>query len=122
MLWSTVRVRSHVKLPQSTNHGIILAEVDWEMRLFVSYAHVDSVRVADLAAVLRAAGFDPWWDDSLEPGDDWKAELRRRIAACDAFLYLLSTDSVESEWCGWELAQAAELSKPIVPILVRAGT
>jgi molecular chaperone DnaK len=92
------------------------------MRLFLSYARVDAIPVGELAAVLRAAGFDPWWDDRLEPGDDWKAELKRRIAACGAFLYLLSPDSVESEWCGWELAQAAQLGKAIMPILVRAGT
>ena len=91
-------------------------------RLFVSYAHVDESRIGEMAALLRAGGFDPWWDDRLEPGDDWKAELRDRIEASDAFLYLLSQDSVESEWCGWELAQAVALGKPIVPILVRAGT
>src|SRR6266849_8974706 len=92
------------------------------MRLFVSYAHVDEVRVAELAEILRAAGFDPWWDDRLDPGDDWKQELASRIALCDAFLFLLSADSVESEWCVWELAQATSLSKPIVPILLRAHT
>jgi molecular chaperone DnaK len=92
------------------------------MRLFLSYASVDEIRVAELAAVLRAGGFDPWWDDRLEPGDNWKTELRRGIAASEAFLYLISSDSVESEWCQWELAQAVALAKPIVPILLRSET
>jgi hypothetical protein len=92
------------------------------MRLFVSFAHVDEVRVAALAQVLAAAGFEPWWDDHLELGEDWKAELIRQIGACDAFLYVASGDSVESEWCRWELAQATALSKFIVPIIVRPGT
>ena len=91
------------------------------MRLFVSYAHVDEGRVAELASVLSAGGFEPWWDDRLEPGDDWKVELQRRIAACDAFVYVISTDSIESEWCQWELSQASALSKHIVPIIVRDG-
>jgi molecular chaperone DnaK len=92
------------------------------MRLFVSFAHVDEVRVEEFAEILRAGGFDPWWDDRLEPGDEWKVELRNRIAACDAFVCMLSTDAVESEWCRWELDQAAKLSKPIIPILLRTGT
>ena len=92
------------------------------MRVFVSFAHVDEVRVAALAKVLAVAGFEPWWDDHLEPGEDWKAELMRQIAACDAFLYVASRDSVESEWCRWELAQATALSKFIVPIIIRPGT
>jgi hypothetical protein len=90
--------------------------------LFVSYAHVDEARVAQLAVLLRAGGFDPWWDDRLEPGDDWKRELSSRIATCQAFLLLLSADAVESEWCRWELAEAAKQTKPIVPILLRKGT
>jgi hypothetical protein len=90
--------------------------------LFVSYARVDRLRVEELTAVLRAGGFEPWWDDRLDPGDDWKAELKARITSCEAFLCLLSTDAIESEWCQWELAQAAALSIPIVPILLRGGT
>ena len=88
----------------------------------MSFAHVDAVRVAALAKVLAVAGFEPWWDHQLEPGEDWKAELMRQIAACDAFLYVASGDSVESEWCRWELAQATALSKFIVPIIIRPGT
>jgi molecular chaperone DnaK len=92
------------------------------MRLFVSYAHVDAVRVSQLGKDLSERGFDVWHDDRLEPGDDWKAELMRRIHGCDAFLYVASTDAVESEWCQWELDQAIALTKFIVPVLVRAGT
>jgi molecular chaperone DnaK len=91
------------------------------MRLFVSYAHVDTIRVAELAKDLAARGFEVWWDDHLEPGDDWKAELIRRIHGCDAFLFVASGDSTESEWCQWELAQATALAMLIVPVIIRAG-
>jgi molecular chaperone DnaK len=87
----------------------------------MSYAHADAVRVAELAHALTAGGFEPWWDDRLEVGDDWRAELRNRIATCDVFLCAISADAVESEWCRWELVQATALSKFIVPIVVRRG-
>ena len=92
------------------------------MVLFISYAHTDTVRVAEFAEVLRAGGFEPWWDDRLLPGDDWKRGLRDRISSCEAFLCLLSHDAIESEWCQWELAEAASQSKPIIPVLLRVGT
>ena len=91
-------------------------------KLFISYARVDQVRVADLVDILRSGGFEPWWDDRLEPGDDWKESLRGRIAACDGFVCVLSPDSLDSEWCQWELAQASALSRPIIPVLIRPGT
>ncbi len=91
------------------------------MRLFVSFAHSDKVLVAELASRLQASGLETWWDDHLELGDDWKAELMREIAACEAFLYMVSYDSAESEWCRWELAQATAMGKVIVPVVIRAG-
>jgi hypothetical protein len=92
------------------------------IRLFISYARIDEVRIAEIVAVLRAGGFDPWWDDRLEPGDDWKESLRSRIASCDALVCMMSPDFIDSEWCQWELAEASALSKPIIPILLRAET
>jgi len=92
------------------------------MRLFVSYAHVDAVRVEELGLKLSAGGLEPWWDDHLEFGDDWKVELRNRISLCEAFICVVSADFVQSEWCQWELAQAIALEKFIVPIVVRRAT
>ena len=92
------------------------------MRLFVSYAHVDTVRIADLGRRLAEGGLEPWWDDRLQVGDDWKGELRRQISSCEAFLCAVSADFNESQWCQWELVQAIALSKFIVPVLVRPGS
>jgi molecular chaperone DnaK len=91
------------------------------MRLFISFAHIDAVLVDALARLLADAGDEIWWDDKLQLGDDWEAELMRQIAGCDAFLYVASDDSAESEWCRWELAQARALSRIVVPVMVRVG-
>ena len=92
------------------------------MKLFISYAHVDRYRVNELVEILRDASYEPWFDHRLLPGQDWKAELLRAVKMCDAFLYALSPESVESEWCQWEFSQAVEMGKPIIPVLLQART
>lgn len=92
------------------------------MRLFISYAHVDKYQVSQLVEVLREADYDPWFDHKLMPGMDWKAELLRAITVCDAFLYALTPESVASEWCQWEFAQAVQMGKPVIPVLMQAKT
>jgi tetratricopeptide (TPR) repeat protein len=92
------------------------------MRLFISYAHDDEAQVEQLVDILREGGHDPWFDDHLMPGQDWKARLNREIEAADAFVYTLTSHSVKSEWCRWELARAVELGKPVIPVLLVEGT
>ncbi len=92
------------------------------LRLFVSYAHVDAVFVAEFATRLESAEFELWWDDRLKLGEDWKARLRAQIAQCSAFVCVISPDFRASEWCTWELQQAVSLSRCILPIVARKGS
>lgn len=89
------------------------------MRVFISYAHVDKPQVRDLVEILDAGGHDPWFDHHLTVGKDWMEELLKVIRQCDAFIYVLSPQSVESDWCQWEFQQAVELGKPILPVLLK---
>jgi len=89
------------------------------MRLFISYTHDDLDQVTELAEELRARGHEPWFGEKLMPGDDWQADLRRAIGDSDALVYTLSPHSAVKEWCRWECAQAIQLNKPILPILLR---
>lgn len=92
------------------------------MRLFISYAHTDKWQVNELVEILRQGNYDPWFDHRLVVGQDWKQQLLDAITNCDVFVYVLSPESVESEWCQWEFAEAVKLSKPIVPILIQTNT
>jgi hypothetical protein len=89
------------------------------MRPFLSYAREDKERVRDIAEILIQAGHDPWFDDALLPGQDWKQKLSQAIHECDSFIYILSPESVESEWCQWEFKEAVKQGKPIIPIMLR---
>src|SRR6185295_214098 len=92
------------------------------MRLFISYAHVDKHQVSELVDVLREAAYDPWFDHKLMPGQNWKVELLSAIQLCDAFLYALTPESVQSEWCQWEFSEAVKMGKPVIPVLLQAKT
>lgn len=92
------------------------------MRLFVSYAKANKPQVEQLVTILRAGGHEPWYDFGLLPGQDWQAELLRQITACEAFVYALTPESVSSEWCQWEFAEAVKLGRPVIPVLLDRRT
>lgn len=91
------------------------------MKLFISYARVDTAIVYDLVNKLRLGGHEPWFDHALHAGDDWQAELLAQIKACDVLVYMLTDASVQSEWCVWEYAQAIEMGKRVLPVLLQKG-
>lgn len=91
-------------------------------KIFISYSHTDQSRVEKLVELLREAGYDPWFDHRLLPGQDWKAELLKAITEADIFVYAITPESVASEWCQWEFSKAIELGKSIIPVLLNSYT
>jgi formylglycine-generating enzyme required for sulfatase activity len=93
-----------------------------KLKIFVSYARVDEPLVRGLVEILRAGNFDPWFDHALLVGQNFGNQILEAIRDCDRFLYALTPESVASEWCRWEFAQAVRAGKPIVPVLMQAKT
>jgi molecular chaperone DnaK len=89
--------------------------------LFTCYARADRERLRLVHKALLDAGHQGWFDGFILAGEDWKARLQDEIQVCDAFLYAISSASIASEWCAWELARAIELGKPVVPVLLEVG-
>ena len=59
----------------------------------ISYKHADTALAQEVAAHLRAGGFDVWIDNKIRTGKDWRNEiaeaiqvggeaLRRRVGGC----------------------------------------
>lgn len=60
-------------------------------RVFVSYVQEDLPLVERLVLDLRNAGYDVWMDRSrLLPGQRWRSEIKRAIAAADFFVACFS--------------------------------
>jgi TIR domain/Domain of unknown function (DUF4190) len=87
-------------------------------RLFVSYARVNKRDVDQLVDLLELAGYHPWVDGKLRGGQRWWQEVLREIAESDAFLAMVSRDSLNSTACRYELDWAEALGKPVLPVAV----
>jgi len=87
---------------------------------FVSYAHEDEERVDEVVSYLKARGIEVWWDDLLEPGDDWSGMLLDKIRYAACFVVLWSEASVRADFVRAEALRANEaLNKGrIVPVLL----
>jgi non-canonical purine NTP pyrophosphatase (RdgB/HAM1 family) len=87
------------------------------MKIFVSYAHEDSEDVLEVVQALNV--HEVWIDNKLNVGQEWWNEIERQIAACHCFLFVMSPESMGSEYCLKEVEVARRLQKPIAPIMLR---
>jgi hypothetical protein len=91
------------------------------VKLFVSYARVDKPLCKQI--VDRLSGVhDVWYDQRLYAGQDWWEEIQNRLRWCEGFIYLLSPESVNSEYCQREYNIAAQAAKHIFPVLIQTRT
>ena len=89
-------------------------------KLFVSYSRKDSVAARNLIESFRSIEQDVWVDwESIPPAVDWLEQIFRGIEESDAFIFLVSPDSVASEVCNVEISRAAQNNKRIIPIVLR---
>ncbi len=89
-------------------------------KLFVSYSRKDSEVAHKLIEGLKAMEQDVWVDwESIPPAVDWLEQIFRGIETADAFIFIVSPDSIASEVCNVEIGRAALNNKRIIPIVIR---
>jgi hypothetical protein len=86
------------------------------LRLFISYAHIDKRFVIDQLTPRLGTFHDYWYDEHLKAGQNWEQTIFKEIGRCDAFLYVITPESLASEWCQKEVAEALRLGKAIFPL------
>ncbi len=91
------------------------------MKLFVSYARVDKPLCKQIVDKLEDV-HEVWYDKRLHAGQAWWEKIEERLAWCEGFVYLLSPESVASEYCQREYRIASEAGKYIFPVLIQART
>jgi hypothetical protein len=85
--------------------------------IFISYKRSESSAFALLVSTkLRQADLEPFVDMSIEPGDDWHAELKERIQASDYFVLLLGPETLTSDITCKEIGWALEAGANIIPV------
>ncbi|HWN43531.1 MAG TPA: TIR domain-containing protein [Thermoanaerobaculia bacterium] len=89
-------------------------------QVFVSYSRQDLGFVKDLRAALDTAGYSTWVDlEKIRPTAEWLQEILAAIEAADVVVFVLSPDSLDSEFCALEVQHAAGHRKRLVPLLRR---
>jgi len=89
--------------------------------VFLSYAREDAVRVARLAAVLKAAGLTVWWDQNLAGGARYLKETEAELKSARAVVVVWSSHSIDSHWVADEAMVGRDETR-LVPITIDGST
>lgn len=88
--------------------------------VFISYSRRDKEFTQKFHDALVAAGKDAWVDwEGIPLTADWWKEIEDGIEESNAFVFIISPDSVQSDVCRDEIDYAVENQKRIIPILHR---
>lgn len=96
--------------------------VSGRLRVFISYARADTVRLDRFVPALRAAGCVVKMDkrDALTTYQNLAKTLENAIQISDVMVVTLSPAAVDSSWVRREIRLGLSLGKPIIPVVVRA--
>lgn len=88
--------------------------------VFLSYSRVDKEFVQLLDRRLRKRARDTWVDwEKIRPAEEFMAAIYSAIESAQAFVFIVSPDSIASEVCHRELAHAVEHNKRLIPVVCR---
>ena len=68
-----------------------------EAFVFVSYAHLDGHRVYPEIQALHEQGFRIWYDEGIDPGNEWPEEIAAALGRAAAFLVFISPAAAGSD-------------------------
>ncbi len=100
------------------------------LSVFICYARKDEAFRDQLEGALvpyqRKGELEVWFDELVDPGQDWEDEILSRLERAQIIILLLSNDFVRSSYCMEKelpraLERRAEGECEIVPIVIRAG-
>lgn len=88
--------------------------------IFISYSRNDLDIAEKIVSVLAESKLDTWIDwKSIPKGEKFEHEIYQGIEGATVFLFLISPNSVQSEWCQKEISHALRNKKRIIPILIK---
>ena len=87
-------------------------------KIFISYSRKNKLFVRKLNDAIDENGIDAWVDwEGIPLSSDWMAEITAAIEASDAFVFVISPDSLNSKICMDELELGIKYNKKIIPVL-----
>ena len=94
------------------------------IRLFITYSQKDikakEKLITYLAVMKREGLINIWHDNEILPGDTWRDSISKNLAEADILVYLVSDNSLASENCNRELAEALNTNIRVIPIILES--
>ncbi|MDR0623665.1 MAG: TIR domain-containing protein [Treponema sp.] len=87
-----------------------------EPYIFVSYAHADSNRVFPILSEFHNTGFPVWYDEGIDPGNEWPEEIANALDKCSLFVVFISASSAASVNVRNEINFALSEKKPFIAV------
>jgi tetratricopeptide (TPR) repeat protein len=93
--------------------------VGTKLKVFISYSRKDLAFAEGIVTALEALGLTPTIDTrDLPKLEDWRRELLGFIREADAVVFIISSHSISSPVCAWEIEQVVKLNKRLAPIVL----
>jgi TolB-like protein len=87
--------------------------------IFLSYSREDQATARRFAQALEAEGFSVWWDQTLNPGEDYDSVTENALLGSKAVVVLWSKQSVGSRWVRAE-ATLADRAGKLLPVMIES--
>ena len=84
--------------------------------LFASYSHRNMREVFTVLKKLAESRFRIWYDEGIEPGNEWPEEVGRALTGCRLFLVFMSPQAMESRNVRNEINLASSENKSIMVV------
>jgi len=83
---------------------------------FVSYAHLDAEAVYPEIRRLDLMGYRIWYDEGIDPGNEWPEEVASALNRCAQFIVYVTQRAIGSRNVRNEINYALKLNKPFFAI------
>lgn len=90
-----------------------------EPYIFISYAHSDSAFVYPQILRLHEKGFRIWYDEGIDPGNEWAEDIASALEKCEFFIVFITPDAVESRNVRNEINFALNRDKAFLAVHIR---
>lgn len=90
-----------------------------EPYIFISYAHLDSAEVFPIINTFHDLGYHIWYDEGIDPGNEWPEEIANSLERCGLFVVFISPNSVDSVNVRNEINFALSETKPFIAIYLK---
>ena len=89
-------------------------------QVFLSASDKDNLIKEKIRKTLMREGLTIWTNQSdIKTGTSFEIEIKKGIEGADNFVYLISPDTLDSQYCRQEFAYATANNKRIIPLLIQ---